>query len=89
MNCGSEIEENVDICPFCGKSNKKPDLFTQKEKKIQDLEQKVKRLEESLGKKEKSGWGMFGNSNFQPWIFIFPIVFVVLFFVLFFFLIRL
>jgi len=89
MNCGSEIGENVDICPFCGKSNKRPDLLTQKEKKIQDLEQKVKQLEESLVKKEKLGGGMFGNFNFQPWIFITPIVFVILFFVLFFVLVSL
>ncbi|MHA2051355.1 MAG: zinc-ribbon domain-containing protein [Promethearchaeota archaeon] len=87
--CGSEIEDNIKVCPFCGKSNEKPDIVTQKDNKIQDLGYKVKRLEERLKRNEKSGFGLFKNFPIQPWIFIVPIVFVVFFFVLFFLLIRL
>ncbi|MHA2474144.1 MAG: zinc ribbon domain-containing protein [Promethearchaeota archaeon] len=84
--CGSEIEETTKICPFCGKSNEKPEILSQKEKQIQILEQKVKRLEERLERNNKSTGGFFRNFNYMPLIFIVPIVFVILFFVLFFFL---
>jgi uncharacterized membrane protein YvbJ len=87
--CGSEIEDNIKVCPFCGKSNEKPDLLTQKENKIQDLEQKVKILEERLEKNNRPRRNFFGDFNFLPWIFIVPVVFVVLFFVLFFVLVSL
>jgi uncharacterized membrane protein YvbJ len=87
QNCGSEIDQNASICPFCGQANRNIDLIKSKDIKIQELEQKIAKLEQTI--KEKS------NSSFKknifnpfPWFFIIPIVFVIVFFVFFMLLIN-
>jgi uncharacterized membrane protein YvbJ len=83
QNCGSEIDQNYRICPYCGQKNSSSDPMDEKEIKIRELEQKVTELEQIIkdGSKSKDKKGF--NNLFQPWIFIFPIIFVILFFVLF------
>ncbi|MFX1389107.1 MAG: zinc-ribbon domain-containing protein [Promethearchaeota archaeon] len=83
QNCGSEVSENDLVCPYCGQKNNNASILREKESKIQELEQKIKKLEEIVKEEPRSTFKKTGLTNFQPWIFIFPIVFVVLFFVLF------
>jgi uncharacterized membrane protein YvbJ len=83
QNCGSEISENDLVCPYCGQKNSNASILIEKDNKIQELEQKVKELEKIVREEPRSIFKRSGVTNFQPWIFIFPIVFVVLFFVLF------
>lgn len=82
-NCGAKIDQNYRICPYCGQKSSSSDLEDDKDIKIRDLEQKVAELEQVIkeGSKPKDKKDSF--NLFQPWIFIFPLVFVVLFFVLF------
>ena len=83
QNCGSEIDPNYQICPYCGQNNSSSNTLNEKDIKIQELEQKVTELEHIIkeGPKSSDKKGLF--NLFQPWFFIFPLVFVVLFFVLF------
>jgi uncharacterized membrane protein YvbJ len=82
QNCGSEIDQNASICPFCGQANKNPDIIRSKDIKIQELEQKIAKLEQDV--KETSN-SPFKKKNFNPfpWVFIVPIVFVIVFFLFF------
>jgi len=82
-NCGSEIDENAKVCPYCGRMNDVSEVIPQKEIKIQELEQKVSELEQIVKKGSKSRNKTIKENFFQPWIFIFPIVFLVLFFMFF------
>ncbi|MFX0083588.1 MAG: zinc-ribbon domain-containing protein [Candidatus Hodarchaeota archaeon] len=83
QNCGSEIDQNYQICPYCGQKNSSSDTMNEKDIKIRELEQKVAELEQIIEEGSKSTNKKGFNNLLQPWIFIFPIVFVVLFFVLF------
>lgn len=83
QNCGSEIDPNYRICPYCGQSNSSSDIRNDKDIKIRELEQKVTELEQVI-KEGSTSTDKKGPFNlFQPWFFIFPLVFVILFFVLF------
>jgi uncharacterized membrane protein YvbJ len=89
QNCGSEIGQNDLICPYCGQTNNSSKILEEKDKKIQELEQKITDLELNVKKGSRSKFKKAGVTHFQPWIFIFPIVFVIVFFVLFIILVRL
>jgi uncharacterized membrane protein YvbJ len=82
QECGSEIENKATVCPYCGKINSNSDVVQQKDLQIQELEQKVAKLEEFAINKPKKI-----NKSFNPMmfllIFIFPLAFLVLFFVFF------
>jgi len=83
QNCGSKIDQNAKVCPYCGLMNNNSDIIEQKDIKIQEMEQKIAELELIIRQGSKSLPKKAGLNPFQPWIFIFPIAFVVLFFVLF------
>lgn len=83
QNCGSALEENVSICPYCGQVNDSSEILKQKDIKIQEMEQKVEQLERLVRQQPKSTRKAFREHMFQPWVFIFPIIFVVIFFVFF------
>jgi len=83
QNCGSEINQNAKICPYCGQVNNNSDILREKDIKIQELEQKMAKLEQVFEEGTRSTVKKSGINQFQPWIFIFPIIFVILFFVLF------
>jgi uncharacterized membrane protein YvbJ len=82
-NCGSKIDQKATVCPYCGQFNSSADIIRRKDIKIQELEQKIANLEKIV--KEKPGLSVKKTriNQFQPWIFITPIVFVIVFFVFF------
>ncbi|MDX1799135.1 MAG: zinc-ribbon domain-containing protein [Candidatus Lokiarchaeia archaeon] len=82
QNCGSEIDQNASICPFCGQANKNTDIMRSKDIKIQELEQKIAKLEEDVKTKSNSPFKK-NIFNAFPWFFVVPIVFVIVFFLLF------
>ena len=83
MECGSKLEENAIVCPYCGQENIDSKIPDEKDLKIQELEQKVDTLEKSVKEKTRSLVRKTDENRVQPWIFIFPMVFFVLFFVFF------
>jgi uncharacterized membrane protein YvbJ len=85
QNCGAKIEDNVNICPFCGFSNEGDNEFTQKDRKIQELQEKITELEQTVSNTtvNENDRG-FNNKMMFAFIFILPIAFLVFFFVLFF-----
>ena len=84
QNCGSEIEQNTKICPYCGEQNNISNALSEKDNKIKELEQKIVNLEQSVNSQVRSGIKKTYNPNKFMWIiFVFPIVFLVLFFTLF------
>ncbi len=89
QNCGAEINENSTICPYCGLATKSSDILQEKDMKIQALEQKIVELELAVQQVSRTRNRKSGITQFQPWIFIFPILFVVVFFVLFIILVSL
>lgn len=82
-NCGSEIGENVKVCPYCGRENNTYEVIQQKDAKIQQMEQKISELEKIVKDGSKSRNKAIKQNYVQPGIFIFPIVFFVLFFTFF------
>lgn len=89
QNCGAEINENTTVCPYCGLVTKSSDTIQDKNKKIQALEQKIVELEQVVKQVSRTRPRRSGITQFQPWIFIFPILFVVVFFVFFIILVSL
>jgi uncharacterized membrane protein YvbJ len=85
QHCGSELEQNYRICPYCGQnvSSSNVDIMDEKDIKIRELEQKIANLEQIIRQKSSSKEKNWPFNLFQPWFFIFPLVFVILFFVLF------
>ena len=65
QNCGAKIEFAGKFCSFCGFS-------FEKNARINELEQKIARLEQGQVKKTAS-------SSFSPWMAILPIGFVAAF----------
>ncbi|MFX1280803.1 MAG: zinc-ribbon domain-containing protein [Promethearchaeota archaeon] len=82
-NCGAKIDQNYRICPYCGQKSSSSDIEDDKDIKIRDLEQKVAQLEQKIKEGSKSEDKKKPFNPFQPWFFIFPLLFVVLFFVFF------
>ncbi len=89
QNCGSEIDQNANVCPYCGQTNNNTDIIREKDIKIQEMEQKITELEQIV--KQRQGSTVKKNifNPFQIWIFVVPIVFVIVFFVFFILLINL
>ncbi len=83
QSCGSEIGQDYIICPYCGQMNSNSDTISEKDIEIQELEKKVADLEQIIEEGPRSIIKRARLNQFQPWIFIFPIIFMVLFFVLF------
>ncbi len=83
QNCGSEIDVSAKICPYCGRIINISEVIQQKDTKIQEMEQKISELEQIVKEGSKSTNKAIKENLFQPWIFIFPVVFVVLFFMFF------
>ncbi|MFX1385294.1 MAG: zinc-ribbon domain-containing protein [Promethearchaeota archaeon] len=83
QNCGSEIDQNANICPYCGQVNSNSDVIRKKDIKIQEMEQKIEELEQIVKKRSITPSKKTGFNMLQPWIFIAPILFVIAFFVLF------
>ncbi|MFX0145708.1 MAG: zinc-ribbon domain-containing protein, partial [Candidatus Hodarchaeota archaeon] len=75
QNCGSEIDQNAVVCPYCGQVNTNSDIIKKKDAKIQEMEQKIVELEQVIKQEPVSKVKKSGINQFQPWIFIFPIVF--------------
>jgi uncharacterized membrane protein YvbJ len=89
QNCGSEIDETTSICPYCGQASNNSEIIRNKDIKIQEMEKKVAQLEQIVKERPKSSVRKNMFTQFQPWIFITPIVFVIVFFVFFILLISL
>lgn len=83
QNCGSEIDQNSNVCPYCGQMNSNSEAIKRKDIKIQELEQKIEKLEKIVEQKSSIALKKTRINQFQPWIFITPIVFVIVFFVFF------
>lgn len=83
QNCGAEINEDTTVCPYCGLLSKGSSIIQEKDLKIQALEQKIVELELAFQQVSRRRNRKSGITQFQPWIFIFPILFVVVFFVFF------
>jgi uncharacterized membrane protein YvbJ len=83
QNCGSEIDQNATVCPYCGQVNRNSDIIKKKDIKIQEMERKIEELEQIVKERSKSPIRKNIFNQFQPWIFITPIVFVIVFFVFF------
>lgn len=81
--CGSKLDENAKVCPYCGQENMKSKVPDEKDLKIQELEQKIVKLEESTRVRIGLLSSKAKENRVQPWIFIFPVVFFILFFVFF------
>ncbi|TFG01097.1 MAG: zinc ribbon domain-containing protein [Promethearchaeota archaeon] len=87
--CGSELMEIFNICPYCGFSlsqfskkiekniENKADVLSQKNKKIQELEAKINKLEK---KSQSLGFGAA-----ESWPFFIVFFFIAGFFLIFFF----
>ncbi|MFX0022894.1 MAG: zinc-ribbon domain-containing protein [Candidatus Hermodarchaeota archaeon] len=89
QNCGSEIDQTASICPYCGQTNKTSEIIRNKDIKIQEMEKKIAELEQIIKERPKSTVRKNLFNQFQPWIFITPILFVIVFFVFFILLISL
>ena len=72
QNCGAKIESAEKFCSFCGFSFEKNTSTDEKDARINELEQKIARLEQGQVKKTAS-------SSFSPWMAILPIGFVAAF----------
>ena len=72
QNCGAKIESAEKFCSFCGFSFEKNTNTDVKDARINELEQKIARLEQRQVKKTAS-------SSFSPWMAILPIGFVAAF----------
>ena len=72
QNCGAKIEFAEKFCSFCGFSFEKSTNTDEKDARINELEQKIARLEQGQVKKTAS-------SSFSPWMAILPIGFVAAF----------
>jgi len=83
QNCGSEIEQNSMVCPFCGELNRNSEIIREKDAKILEMEQKIAQLEQRVKQDSTSGFKRTGLFRFQWMIFVFPLVFVVVFFLFF------
>ena len=73
QNCGTKIESTEKFCSFCGFSFEQKAKSDEKDARINELEQKIARLEQRQVKKTTS-------RAFSPWIAIVPIAFVAVFF---------
>ena len=73
QNCGAKIEPETRFCSFCGFSFDEKSESEDKDTRINELEQKIARLEQSQIKKPRS-------SPFSPWMAVVPIAFVAAFF---------
>lgn len=72
QNCGAKIESAEKFCSFCGFSFDTNTESSDKDARIDELEQKIARLEQRQVKKTTS-------SSFSPWMAILPIGFVAAF----------
>ncbi|MFX1476491.1 MAG: zinc-ribbon domain-containing protein [Promethearchaeota archaeon] len=81
--CGSKLDENAIVCPYCGEEKIISNAVDEKDLKIQELEKKIIKLEESNKERRWFSSKKAEENRVQPWIFIFPLVFFVLFFVFF------
>jgi uncharacterized membrane protein YvbJ len=82
-NCGKKRIEFENFCEACGYSFRQSDKVDEKDKKIQELEEKVNSLENLLSQKNQDS-----SKNMSPWIFIFPLCFFIIFFGFFFLLVT-
>ncbi|MHA1507607.1 MAG: zinc-ribbon domain-containing protein [Promethearchaeota archaeon] len=73
QNCGAKIESAEKFCSFCGFSFEEKLEPDDKDARINELEQKIARLEHRQVKKTTS-------RVFSPWLAIVPIAFVAVFF---------
>jgi uncharacterized membrane protein YvbJ len=73
--CGSKREDNSEVCRFCGYEFEEVNEASSKDKRIQELEKKIERLE----KDQKSDNEPFDMEN-SPWVFIMPIAITAIFF---------
>ncbi|MFX0076515.1 MAG: zinc-ribbon domain-containing protein [Candidatus Hermodarchaeota archaeon] len=73
QNCGAKLESAQNFCSFCGFSLEKESEYDDKDAKINELEQKIARLEQGQVKRSSS-------KPFSPWFAIVPIAFVAVFF---------
>jgi hypothetical protein len=81
--CGSRLDENVIVCPFCGHEKLVSKPLDEKDLKIQELESKIVKLEESNKERKRFFSNKAEENRVQPWIFIFPLAFFALFFIFF------
>ena len=72
QNCGAKIESVEKFCSFCGFSFEVKIESNDKDTRINELEQKITRLEQKQVKKTTA-------SSFPPWMAILPIGFVAAF----------
>ena len=73
QNCGAKIESVEKFCSFCGFSFEEKIESSDKDARIDELEQKIARLEQRQVKKTTS-------RAFSPWLAIVPIAFIAVFF---------
>jgi uncharacterized membrane protein YvbJ len=83
QNCGAEIDENSEVCQYCGSINNITKVIQQKDIRIQEMEHKISELEQIVKKGSNPRNKTIKENFVQPWIFIFPIIFVMVFFIFF------
>ena len=88
QNCGAKIDETAVYCPLCGEETIFEGNELEKDKKIEELEQKIEYLEEMIQNHNQKSNTPVNENRFQAWIIVVPIAFMVLFFVVFFLLVA-
>ena len=53
-NCGSEIDQNANVCPYCGETSNSTDIIKKKDIKIREMEQKIAELERIVKEQPRS-----------------------------------
>ena len=74
QNCGAKIELNINICPYCGQTYDKKEEISEKDLKIQELEQKITNL------KKKRSFTMGFPAQNMKYFWVMAIIMIIFFF---------
>lgn len=89
QNCGEKIEDNVNICPFCGYSGISVTKVNKKDHTIQELQDKIARLEQEISNTTIQDTDQkYNNKMMIIVMLVLPIAFLIFFFMLVFILIN-
>ena len=89
QNCGEKIEEDVNICPFCGYSGMIVTNVNNKDRTIQELQDKIAKLEQEISNNTIQDTDQkYNNKMMFIVMLVLPIAFLIFFFMLVFMLIN-